>query len=113
MAGVFALTWAANPGLTNTQVRNCVLGAAHTESFTGERRRINALGAVSCAMAGTHPWVEILQPSEGAAFVRGAETVTLQAESDDYEDGAPGIFWSSSIDGYLVMTDSGSRSNIG
>lgn len=113
VAGVFALTWAANPALTRSQLLNCVLGTAHTGSYTGEHRRINALGAVSCAMGGTHPWVEIRQPVEGTAFVRGEETVTLQADSDDYEDGALPIHWASSIDGALATTDSGTSHNLG
>lgn len=113
VAGVVALTWASNPALNQSQVRNCVLGTAHSDSLTGERRRINALGAVSCAMSGTPPWVEILQPADESAFVRGEETVALQARSDDYEDGAPPIHWASSIDGSLATTATGETFNLG
>ncbi|NND44746.1 MAG: S8 family serine peptidase [Xanthomonadales bacterium] len=113
VAGVYALTWAANPALTSFQVHDCVLGSAHTESFTGEARRINALGAVSCAMGGSWPWVEITRPRSGNRFQRGLENLSLLAESDDYEqgDGLP-IHWNSSLDGPLGVSASGSALTI-
>jgi len=102
VAGVYALTLAANPSLTPAQLHSCILDTAHTSSLTGEARRINALGAVSCAMSGSWPWVEILQPANGATFERGLDNLTLRAKSDDYEQGDGLVIdWTSSIDGPL------------
>ena len=113
-AGVFALTWAANPSLSVDEVIDCVLDTAHTESPTGDRRRINALGAVSCAMGETHPWVSIQSPEEGRRIRRGFDTLQLVANSDDYEDVrdtgfAPIISWQSSGPGDLGTTVSEGR----
>ena len=113
VAGVFALTWAANPSLTATGLVNCVLNSAHTSSLSNDRRRVNALGAVSCAMGGTHPWVAIQQPAEGAVFERGVDRPVLVAESDDYEDGPPAIHWVSTLDGDLGSTSNEGRKVLG
>jgi subtilisin family serine protease len=113
-AGIVALTWAANPALSHTQVLNCVIGSAHTSSFTGEPRRVNALGAVQCAMGGTHPFVEIVAPADGARFDRGRESVELRANADDLEDGsALTIVWSSSLQGALGTSSPGAIRNLG
>lgn len=114
VAGVAALTWASNPALSHVQVRQCLLNTAVRPSLSGERRRVNALGAVSCAMGGTWPWVEISQPLEGASFVRGTQTVTLEASTDDYENGSSlTINWTSSINGSLGSSASNEPRNIG
>lgn len=113
-AGIVALTWAANPGLSHTQVLNCVMSTAHTNSFTAEPLRVNALGAVQCAMGGTHPFVEIVTPADGARFTRGTESVELRANADDLEDGsALTIAWFSSLQGSLGTSDPGARRNLG
>jgi serine protease len=113
VAGVFALTWAANPSLTPTGLVDCVFNSAHTDSLTDDRRGVNALGAVSCAMGGTHPWVGIQQPAEGQVFERGVDRPVLVAESDDYEDGPPEIHWVSTLDGNLGSTSSEGRRALG
>lgn len=113
-AGILALTWSANPSLSHSQVLGCVTSTAHTSSFTAEPRRVNALGAVQCAMGGTHPFVEIVTPAEGARFTRGTESVELRANADDLEDGtALTIAWFSSLQGALGTTDPGARRNLG
>ena len=113
-AGVVSLTWASNPSLSTNQVRNCILTSAHTSSFTGERRRINALGAVQCAMGGTHPFVEVISPLAGATFTRGTTSIVLLANADDLEDGlALNINWSSSLDGFLGSSSPGTGLNLG
>jgi subtilisin family serine protease len=112
-AGVVALTWAANPALTNSQVRDCVLGSART-GYPTPRPHINALGAVSCAMGGSAPWVKMVSPVSGTEFIRGTETVELKADTDDYEQGRNlPIHWTSSLDGDLGTTSSGEILNLG
>ena len=114
VAGVLALTWASNPSQTDDDVKNCVLSSAFTQSFTGEPRRINALGAVQCAMGGTHPFIQITAPADGGRFRRGVQAIELSADADDLEDGlALSIGWTSSLDGFLGNTAPGGILNLG
>ena len=102
-AGVLALTMAANPARTATQAVNCLLDNAF-QPFFGQPDflSINSVGAVSCAMGGSHPFVDIVAPVEGQTFIRGAETLSFVANADDYEQGsALTIQWNSSLDGNL------------
>jgi subtilisin family serine protease len=113
VAGVFALTWAADPSQSHLDVRRCVLSTVHRDSFTGERRRIDALGALSCAAGGTHPWVEVVTPAPESSFVRGLDLVSLMAEVDDYEQGDTlTVRWTSSLNGFLGTSTSRSAFNI-
>ena len=113
-AGIVALTWAANPTLSHRQVLDCVISSAHTRSFTAEPLRVNALGAVQCAMGGTHPFVEIVAPADGARFDRGRDSVELRANADDLEDGsALTIAWTSSLQGSLGTSAPGAIRNLG
>lgn len=114
VAGVMALTWASDPSQTDDEVKNCVLSSAFPQSFMGEPRRINALGAVQCAMGGTHPFVEIIAPAEFAYFERGLTSVVLRANADDLEDGLElTINWTSSLDGSLGSSSPGAGLNLG
>ena len=116
-AGTFALTWAANPALSPAQVRDCVLGSTRGAPYPVGRPQINVLGAVSCAMGGTAPYVAISSPADGAHFVRGLQSVELRANEDDYENDETGqptpILWTSSLDGEVGNTASGSPLNLG
>ena len=113
-AGIIALTMSANPGLSHTQVLNCVMSTAHTSSFTAEPRRVNALGAVQCALGGPPPFVEIVTPADGARVTRGIESIELRANADDLEDGtALTIGWFSSLQGALGTTVPGAPRNLG
>lgn len=110
-AGVLALTMAANPARTAIQAENCILNNAF-RPFLGQPDflSINALGAVSCAMGGSHPFVDIVTPVEGRVFVRGAELLRLFANADDYEQGsALTIQWNSSLDGSLGTSAPGAE----
>lgn len=108
-AGVLALTMAANPARTAIQAESCLLNNAF-RPFAGQPNflSINAVGAVSCAMGGSHPFVEIVSPIDGAAYIRGAETLELVGEADDYEQGsAVTIQWTSSLDGNIASSAPG------
>jgi len=101
-AGTLALTMAANPSLPADAAVGCLLGTAFRPFPGGEFRSINALGAVSCALGNTHPFVEITTPSERETFFRGTEDLLVTAFADDYEDGsALPVDWTSSLDGFL------------
>jgi subtilisin family serine protease len=113
-AGILALAWSADPGQSHSDVLDCVMSSAHANSLTGEPRRVNALGAVQCAMGGTYPFVEIVTPADGAQFTRGTESVELRANADDLEDGsALTIAWFSSLQGALGSSTPGSNRNLG
>lgn len=108
-AGVLALTMAANPARTSIQAENCILSTAF-RPFAGQPAflSINALGAVSCAMGGSHPFVDVVAPLDGRTFIRGAETLELVANADDYEQGtALTIQWTSSLDGNIASSGPG------
>lgn len=108
-AGVLALTMAANPARTAIQAESCILNNAF-RPFASQPSflSINALGAVSCAMGGSHPFVDIVTPLEDEIFIRGAETLELRAEADDYEQGsALTIQWTSSLDGNIASSSPG------
>lgn len=102
-SGVLALTMAANPAQTAIQAESCLLNnafrpAAGSSSFLA----INAVGSVSCAMGGSHPFVDLLTPLASQVFLRGAELLRLFANADDYEQGtALTIQWTSSRNGNL------------
>lgn len=108
-AGVLALTMAANPARSAIQAENCVLDSAF-QPFLGlpDFLAINAVGAVSCAMGGSHPFVDIVAPVNDKVFIRGAESLQLVGNADDYEQGtALTIMWTSSLDGNLGSSTPG------
>src|SRR6056297_261560 len=108
-AGVLALTMAANPARTATQAVNCLLDNAFQPFFgQPEFLSINSMGSVSCAMGGSHPFVDIVTPVVGDTFIRGAENLELVANADDYEQGsALTIQWTSSLDGNIASSAPG------
>lgn len=109
-AGVAALTWAANPSLSNDQVEACIMSTAHSQSYSGAPKWIYPLGAVQCAMGGTHPFIEIITPSNGITVERSAAAIALAANADDLEDGLGlTINWSSSLDGFLGTSSPGTE----
>lgn len=114
-AGVLALTMAANPALTTDEAVACLLGTAFRPfAAAPDYRSINALGAVSCALGDTHPFVSIRTPVSGSSFVRGQRNLPLLAQGDDYEDGTRlPVRWTSSIDGELADGTTGVSSDIG
>ena len=108
-SGVLALTMAANPALTAVQAETCLRNSAY-RPFSGSPSylAINALGSVSCAMGGSHPFVDIVSPTPGRVYLRGAEVLALVANADDYEQGtALTIRWTSSLNGNLGNSSPG------
>jgi len=108
-SGVLALTMAANPARTAIQAETCLLNNAF-RPFAGQPNflSINAVGSVSCAMGGSHPFVDIVTPVVGDTFIRGAENLELVANADDYEQGsALTIQWTSSLDGNIASSAPG------
>lgn len=111
-AGVLALTMASNPSLSTTQAETCLLANAFGPFPGFARRTVNAMGAVSCAMGGSHPYVRILGPGPGDTFVRGLESLVVAADADDFEQGqALSIQWTSSQDGNLTTSTPGDAVN--
>ncbi len=109
-AGVAALTWAANPSFSNDQVEACIMSSAHAEAYSGATKWIYPLGAVKCAMGGTHPFIEIITPSNGITVERSAVVIVLAANADDLEDGLGlTIDWISSVDGSLGTSSPGAE----
>ncbi|NCO19908.1 MAG: S8 family serine peptidase [Gammaproteobacteria bacterium] len=102
-SGVLALTMAANPSFTAIQAETCLRNAAFRPSFgSSSFLAINALGSVSCAMGGSHPFVDLVTPADSRIFLRGAELLRMLANADDYEQGtALTVQWTSSLDGSL------------
>jgi serine protease len=84
-AGVAALVWAANPGLTGDEVERVLLETAHTSPDATAGRYVNALAAVLAA-ANLPPQLTVHRP-DGGALVPLNVPVTFVATADDYEDG--------------------------
>jgi serine protease len=102
VAGIAALVWAADPGLSASQVENILMETAHTSRDSTVNRVVHAFGAVHRALGDIPPGVRIVSPAGGAIFTQGAELASFSARFDDYEDGTTGtIHWTSSIDGPL------------
>jgi len=115
VSGVATLVNSAQPALNAHQIADCILRSAHTESGSFlVNKRINAVGAVSCARDGrTHPFVEIVNPVASTSVQQGIELLTLRADAHDYEQGAGiSIRWTSNVDGFLMNTTPGEIINI-
>ncbi|MEM1081029.1 MAG: S8/S53 family peptidase [Pseudomonadota bacterium] len=114
-AGVLALTMSSDPGTTAIQAESCLLNTAF-RPFSGLPlyRSINAVGAVACAMGGSHPFVEVISPTDGRVLIRGTQNLELVGAADDYEQGsALNIQWTSSLDGGLGSSNPGAPINPG
>jgi subtilisin family serine protease len=111
VAGVLALTLASDPTQTTPEAADCLLDRAFRPFSTQPSfLALNAVGSVSCAMGGSHPFVDIVSPSEGRTFQRGAELLRLVANADDYEQGtALTVRWTSSRDGDLGTSAPGAE----
>lgn len=105
VAGVAGLVWAADPSLSPGQVESILMDTAHTESDDGKVDRwVNAYAAVRNALGGdAPPFVDITSPQDGAAFVRGEDVISLDAEVQDEEDAYLDldISWRSDKDGEI------------
>ena len=100
VAGVAALVWAANPGLSADQVAQILIDTAHTDSGDPRVPRwVNALGAVQQAVGGnTPPWIRITSPAEGSSFPRGRSSIGFRADVEDLEGDDLTVTWTSSLE---------------
>lgn len=96
-AGVAALIWAANPGLSAAQVRNILFTTAHTSPDAAVNRYVHAEAAVRQALGTV---VNITSPSSGASIARGT-SISFQLFVVEGGRGTPTISWTSSIDGAI------------
>jgi serine protease len=103
VAGVAALIWAANPGLSANQVEQILLGNAHTGSGDPRVPRwVNALGAVRQAVGGnTPPFIRITTPAHGSSHPRGRMAVNFAAFAEDLEGDPLTIRWFSDRQGLI------------
>jgi serine protease len=94
-AGVAALIWAADPGLTATEVEAWLLFTAHNGSGKA-KRYVNAFDAVSGVLGSIHPAdIHITSPQDGAYYVEGeSKTFTANATKGQGKDyGAFNVTW--------------------
>ncbi len=109
VAGVAALVWAANKNLSANEVEGCLLSSAYDNddirpNKRGSQKRINALGAVKCALnkSGiTYPIVKILSPSTGSVFNEGGKIKLKVIAINNEGKKVNNISFSSNINGIL------------
>ncbi len=111
-AGVAALIWAADPGLSAGEVESILYRTAHTSPDRRVNRYVNAFGAVAETLGDVSPYIRIMSPSNGDSFLRRAESVSFSADAEDLEDGTPDVSWYSSIDGRIGNGVSFSRTDL-
>ncbi len=99
VAGVAALVWAANPGLSAGAVEDILMTTAHPNGDGSVRRHVNALGAVRAALGNVAPVLTI----SGGGEVPFHLTSYLSVVVEDVEDAFPccTVTWSSDVDGAL------------
>lgn len=107
-AGVAALIWAANPGLSAAQVRSILYETAHTSPSSVVDHYVNAQEAVRRALGSV---IVIQAPLDGASVARGT-TIGFQTFILEGGRGTPTVTWSSSIDGVIGTGASISRNNL-
>lgn len=88
-AGVAALVWAADPGLTNRQVRDVLYTTATT---VRTRRVVKADAAVLAALGDEPPTVAIREPAPSSRHSY-ARPIELIAESSDPEGAPTSVTW--------------------
>jgi hypothetical protein len=100
IAGVAALIWAAQPGLSNNEVENIMYDTAHHGGSGQIERWPDAYAAVIRALGGTPPEIHI---AVGNAQVFGACSTLFQFNATviDPDDGPPLVTWTSDRDGAL------------
>jgi hypothetical protein len=104
VAGVAALIWAANPGLSAKQVKDILYSTAAGSPDPTVNRVVNAAAAVKAALGGPNvkPKVTITAPASGATVAYGGfNFVDFKASAIDVEPGCCTITWSSDKDGFL------------
>lgn len=99
VAGVAALIWAANPGLSNDQVEQILYETANVGTLPGHAHRWpNAQAAVVRTLGNTPPELSDVKV-ERVGFV--GRSVSLTCQASDVEDGTPTVIWTSNLSGEL------------
>jgi serine protease len=101
-AGVAALIWASDPGLSAGQVMDIMYETAHTSLDSKVNRYVNAMDAVVAATGEAYPFIDIVTPPDGTVLTCG-HPVFFQAEAMDFEGGLTTVFWGSSLDGLIGL----------
>jgi hypothetical protein len=98
-AGVAALIWAANPGLSAGAVEDILMNTAHPSPDPNVGRYVNALGAVRAALGNVPPSITLGASGDVPLNVE----LSLSAEVQDFEDAFPccTVRWTSDVDGPL------------
>jgi serine protease len=112
IAGVAALIWAANPGLSNDGVERVMYETAHQGQAAGHVERWpNAYAAVIRALGGTPPEINIDVRWEASVQMFGACNPYYQftATVVDPDHGPPTVTWTSNIDNVVGNGTSFSR----
>ena len=119
-AGIAALIWAADPGLSADNVETILLNTAHSSSDDEVGRYVNAYDAVLEALGNVAPVIDVFAIDDGEAFTVPLNlTQNWSASVTDLEDGQNccTLTWQSSTDGILgtgaaiqpAFTSTGSR----
>lgn len=102
VAGVAALIWSADPGLSANEVEDILLSTAHPSSEDKVNRVVNAAGAVQAALGNVAPNLDVRAPVADQRLEVNL-AYRFAADVDDFEDGRNccDISWSSNVDGDL------------
>ncbi len=116
-AGVAAMIWAANPGLSANSVRGILYDTAHRSPDPDVNRYVNALGGVQAALGNVPPVITVFGDTDLTRQLN--HELVLSAMVSDFEDGnnCCDIRWESNVDGFLgtgnsithVFSSEGSR----
>lgn len=107
VAGVIALVKSADPSLTPEEIEDVLYETAYDSPDSKVGRIVNPEGAVARALAGDPPTAEIVGPSDGDEFARGAVSVRLDAEVSDPERALETVEWISDREGVLIEEATG------
>ncbi len=107
VAGVAALVWAADPGLTADQVVAALVGTAIRFGGPSSLRNdlpgylVDAYAAVKSVLGDMPPTISITAPTDPFTYQVSPVGLTFTASASDWEDGVPAVTWTSSADGPL------------
>jgi hypothetical protein len=85
-AGVAALIWAADPGLSADEVEDIMMRTAHGSPDDDVSRYVNAFAAVREVLGNINPELTLISPSDGRD-IQLNEPVQLRVNVSDFEDG--------------------------
>jgi serine protease len=86
VAGVAALVWAADPGLSASQVEEILMETARRSGDEDVSRVVSAINGVRRALGNINPEITLVSPTDGRE-IQLNETVQLRVNVSDFEDG--------------------------